>query len=140
MLQVIYERIPSGVFALDSALLDDPAVDFEGGRLFHLSAEGFVTLADGTKPVFGVGADSKADVLASGKVTVYFSGGLYLTDAFDSAGTYALNDRLKAGAVGGAKGFFLRWDPAVDSPADVVGVVTKVPTTSDPFLGVKLLV
>ena len=91
MLEVIYEGIPAGNKNVDQIELQDANALMEPGRICCLTAGGTGSIntvyLGGITPLvstldfpFGLVADSKADDIVSGKVTVYFTQGLYRTD------------------------------------------------------------
>lgn len=125
------------------------------GMVVKLNSDGEVVVADSTsgEVALGIAADTKStstsglpttndssqgafvnrvsdsfdETKASGRMTVYHSGGKFGTNQF-VAGSYAVNDALYAGASGNA-GLLTNVDPSATS--QIIGYVTKVPGAYD---------
>ena len=101
-LSVVYEGIPAGSKNVDATELESASAVFEAGRICTLIKG--VTKAAGTVYVgtsdldpqadvpFGLIADYRDDVIANGKISVYFTQGLYRTD--QTSGAIAKGDIL----------------------------------------------
>lgn len=87
----------------------------------------------GTKWSMGSNYDRMPDdTLGSGKIAVLQGNATFYTDQWETGDTFALNDALRCNMTSS------RWtNSAVGS--SVCGRVIKVPTTSDPFLGVEMI-
>ena len=92
-LEVVYEGMIAGTKNVDSTELASANCSIIAGRICVLDKSGTkaagtvyfgiaggTTLVNTTDMPFGLCADYKEDVIASGKVSVYFTPGLYLTD------------------------------------------------------------
>jgi len=106
-LEVVYEGMISGTKNAAAAELASANAVMEAGRIAALSsasgtnddantvyvgiAGGDTIVATADKP-FGLVADYKDDVISNGKISVYFSQGLYRTDQIKSGVTFTKGD------------------------------------------------
>ena len=140
--EIAGENPPYGVLAGSVAALDKNAAE----------GEYIATAGNGTNRPIGLFLNNaegapfeNAPAVASGKVAVFMRGDCEV-DLFEP-GEYAVGDEL----YGSANGFLTNVKPEIESNSEsdseaatadetVIGIVTKVPTTAEPTLGVKMLI
>lgn len=139
-LKVIYEGIPAGELNLDATCLSTAANAIYAGMLCQLSSSGDVLAgSDATAApvglrgnlVYGIVADDKDDIIASGKITVYVTPGKYASDQLTTL-AMALNegDEITIG-VGAGDNCLI---DASTTGAYAYGHVTKAYTTANPWM------
>ena len=136
---MIYEGIPMGELNLDSTCLETAANAIYAGMLCQISSAGAVLVgSDATSapvaidaPIYGICADDKDDIIASGKVTVYTTMGKYSSDQMTTAAQSLNENDLISIGVGAGDNCLV---DAATSSNYACGYVTKVYSADDPWI------
>ena len=148
------------LFGPDVALTGDPSVDiaavqaagFNPGMLVKLGTSSnnpdgvALQLASDGEAIFGTiitDAGEFANTIGvSGSNRISVARGLWVGNlygsGFDSAKTYAIGEKLYPGT-GAVKGCYTNSKTGLDAGVKAVGLVTHVPTTTEPWLGIASL-
>jgi hypothetical protein len=147
-LKPIYESIPAGELRLNLDARDTAGNNIVGGTVAILDADGEVAAGDALDTVslpagsavdpavtipYGIVADDKDDLIASGKITVYFTEGKFASDqwvATTPATELAANTALSYTSTAGNT---LKLYPAASGDY-ILGFVTKAPSAEDPMM------
>lgn len=112
-----------------------------GGSVAAVGANSYEAVpGDGTKMAIGLFLNNaegspyeNAPALASGKVAICHKLATVEVDIYDANVTFVIGDKLYSNADG--------YLTNVESTNEqVIGIVTKVPTAADPFLGLEMLI
>lgn len=150
----LYELAPEGFTKTNPAAIagENPPYGVLGGSVAALKANEdgkyIATAGDGTNKPIGLFLNNaegeaweNAPAVASGKVAVFMRGDCEV-DLYEQV-EFAVGDELYCSA----NGFLTNVKPSAASLSEsgtaddtVIGIVTKVPTTAEPTLGVKMLI
>jgi len=130
--KAIYRSYINGSYPILASILTNNAITMLGGEIAAIQSDGSIGISDGTS-AFGLIVDSKGDVIQSGKVTVDFGPGDYVTDRYDGTANWTA-------AVPGSDLYVSSTGLLTLTGTVKVGSLIKAPTSGDPLLRFKLTI